>query len=175
MSNPTRRNAGPRGRSARYVELHLQRLDDGTIRVSSPQARGWAGIAKGPDQLWHKVNQAFREATIAGYAMWHGVRYDLDELTDPTDPTEPHRRRPHTRRERTGDCSEVSYAQTGVVRPDQAHPSEWTPNPDGSWTSPRGKRYRDPGYIRPLLVKRARMDLPCTYEDWLAEQGGEAS
>lgn len=178
MSNPTRRHAGQggsaRGKTARYVDLRLQRLDDGRIRVSTPQARGWADTAKGPDQLWHKVMQAFVEATVAGYATWRGVRYDLDELTDPTDPTEPARRRPHTAREAAGDCSEVSYAQGAIVRPDQAHPAEWTPNPDGSWTSRKGRRYSDPAYIQSLLIKRGRMGLPTTYEEWLISKG-EAS
>lgn len=173
MSNPTRRSVRPAaqatpGKTARYIDLRLQRLDDGRIRVSTPQARGHAAIARGPDQLWNAVVEAFREATIAGYAMWHGVRYDLDELTDPTDPTEPTRRRPYTPRETQGDCSEVSYAQGGVVRPDQAHPQDWSPNPDGSWTSPKGRVYRSPGHIGPLLIRRARMGLPTTYDDWLA-------
>lgn len=163
------------GKSARHVDLRLQRLDDGSIRVSTPQARGWAVIAKGPDQLWHAFRTAFNEATIAGYAMWNGVRYDLDELTDPTDPTEPRRRRPFTPREAAGDCSEVSYARGGVVRPDQAHPADWTPNPDGSWSSPRGKTYRDPKYINPLRIKRARMGLSTTYDEWLERTSGGAS
>ena len=102
---------------------------------------------------------------------------DLDELTDPTDPTEPKRRRPHTPREVLGDCSEVSYSRrTGVVRPDQHHPSNWAPHPDGvSWISPKGKRYKDPKYINSLLIDRARMGLPTTYAEWLEAGGAEAS
>ncbi len=168
MSNPTRQGVRPAGKTARHIDLRLQRLDDGRIRVSTPQARGHAAVVRGPFQLWGAVARCFLEATVAGYATWRGVRYDLDELTDPTDPTEPRRRRPHTRREAAGDCSEVSYAQGGVVRPDQAHPSEWTPNEDGSWTSRKGRVYRDPAYIRSIVIKRARMGLSTTYDEWLA-------
>jgi hypothetical protein len=156
------------------VELQLQRLDDGRLRVSTPQARGHAVIAKGPDQLWHAVSAAFREATIAGYARWHGVSYDLDALTDPTDPTEPRRRRPHTRREVSGDPGEVSYGGGAVVRPDQIHPAEWTPNPDGSWTSPRGRVFRDPRKIASLLIRRGRMGLATSYAEY-CDSAGEAS
>lgn len=172
MSNATRRSARPAG--VRHFRLHVEVLDDGRVRLSSPEARGFAVVARGPLQVWSALGQVRNEATVAGYATWRGVRYDLDELTDPADPTEPKRRRPHTRREAAGDCSEVSYAQGGVVRPDQAHPAEWKPNRDGSWTSPGGRRYSDPGYIGPLVIKRARMGLPTTYEAWLAEQGQAA-
>lgn len=162
------------GKTARHIDLRLQRLDDGRIRVSTPQARGHAAVVRGPDQLWHALVACFREATVAGYAMWHGVRYDLDELTDPTDPTEPRRKRPYTPRETQGDTSEVSYARDGIVRPDQAHPQDWTPNADGSWTSPKGRRYQDPDYINSLIIKRGRMGLSTSYQQWLDCQGGAA-
>lgn len=165
--------AQPR-RGARHVELQLQRLDDGRLRVSTPQARGHAVIAKGPDQLWHAVIAAFREATIAGYAMFHGVPYDLDALTDPTDPTEPKRRRPTTKRENSGDPGEVSYGRGSVVRPDQLHPADWIPNADGSWTSPKGRTFRDPAKIQALKIRRGRMGLATSYEEYVASVGEPA-
>lgn len=163
-------------RGARHVELRLQRLDDGRLRVSTPQARGHATIAKGPDQLWHAVTAAFREATIAGYARFHGVTYDLDALTDTTDPTEPKRRsRPSTRREAAGEVGEVSYSRDGTVRPDQMHPAEWIPNPDGTWTSSRsGRVSRDPRKIKALIIRRARMGLTTTYAEY-CESAGETA
>src|SRR4051812_545965 len=108
MSHPTRGPAG-RPRGPRHLHLTGGSLDTGELRISTPQARGAAQTAKGPDQLWHRLAYLRTEAAIAAYAMWRGVRYDLDELTDPTDPTEPSRRRPYTPREREGDHSEVSY------------------------------------------------------------------
>ena len=186
MSNPTRRSARPaptavpdraaHGKLARHLELTVQFFDDGRIRVSTPQARGHADVVRGPFQLWTAMLKARIEATVAGYARWHGVRYDLDELTDPTDPTEPPRQRPFTPREVAGDRTEVSYARSGIVRPDQAHPQDWTPHPDGvSWISPKGKRYKDPKYVNSLLISRARMGLPTTYAAWLESQGEVAS
>jgi hypothetical protein len=157
----------PAGKLARHLELTVQFFDDGRIRVSTSQARGHASVVRGPFQLWTALVKARIEATVAGYATWRGVRYDLDELTDPTDPTEPPRRRPHTPREAAGDRSEVSFSRSSVVRPDQVHPAEWTPNADGSWTSRKGRVYRDPKYINSLVIKRARMGLPTTYDDWL--------
>jgi hypothetical protein len=159
---------------ARHLHLTVQFLDDGRIRLSTPQARGHASVIRGPFQLWAALAKARIEATVAGYATWRGVRYDLDELTDPTDPTEPKRRRPFTPREVAGDCSEVSYGQNSVVRPDQAHPMDWTPNPDGSWTSPKGRRYADPKFVKSLVINRVRMGLPSSYDEWIA-QHGEAS
>src|ERR1700712_754289 len=162
-------------RDARYVELQLQRLDDGRLRVSTPQARGHATIAKGPDQLWHAVAAAFREATIAGYAMFHGVPYDLDALTDPTDPTEPKRRRPQTRSEVGGDVTEVSYGRGATVRPDQIHPAEYTPSSDGSWTSGRsGRTIRDLRKIKALVIRRGRMGLATSYEEYRESVGEPA-
>lgn len=169
MSNPTRHAARPSG--VRHFRLHVEVLDDGRLRLSCPEARGYAVIAHGKDQTWAAIKRVRNEATIAGYAMWRGVRYDLDELTDATDPTEPARRRPHTRREAQGDRSEVSYSRSGVVRPDQAHPAEWTPNPDGSWCSPKGRRYTDPSKINSLLINRARMGLPTSYAEWIDSTG----
>lgn len=153
----------------------MEFLDTGELRISTPQARGAAQTAKGPDQLWHRLAYLRTEAAIAAYAMWRGVRYDLDELTDPTDPTEPPRRRPYTPREREGDHSEVSYSRRATVRPDQAHPQEWTPNPDGSWTSPKGKVHKHPARVKTIVINRSRMGLSTTYEQWLAEQGEESA
>lgn len=60
------------------------------------------------------------------------------------------------------------------MRPDQAHPAEWTPNPDGSWNSPKGRRYTDPKKINSLLISRARMGLPTTYDQWAEQTGATA-
>ena len=102
------------------------------------------------------------EAQRAGHARWSGGRYDLDALTAADDPTEP-RQRPLGRvSARHG----VGFGRGAVVRPDQASPSEWTPNPDGSWLSPKGRTWRDPRIIDSLVEKRARLGLPISYEDW---------
>ncbi|MDN5919394.1 MAG: hypothetical protein L0I76_30570, partial [Pseudonocardia sp.] len=74
MTAPTRPGA-------RHIQLHLKALDSGRVRVSTPQARGWATVARGPDQLWHAIQQAFQQASIAGQAAWTGTGYGPDRLT----------------------------------------------------------------------------------------------
>lgn len=173
MSNPTRQGARPPG--PRHLRLEVEFLDDGGLRLSSPEARGYAVTVRGPLQLWTRLNEDVRiEAAVAGYSRSRGVIYDLDALTDPTDPTEPKRRRPYTPREVVGDCSEVSYSRGAVVRPDQVHPSEYTPNPDGTWTSRTGRRISHPAKVRGIVITRHRMGLSTTYEQWSSESG-EAS
>lgn len=168
-STPVTAGRMPAPRVARRITLTVDVLDDGRLRVSSPAARGWAVVARGPHQLWTAARQALVEAQLAGHARWRGRRYDLDALTLPDDPTEP-RQRSLGARPRHG----VSYGRSAIVRPDQAHPSEWTPQPDGSWLSPRGRTWRDPARIASLVEKRAALGLPTCWADW-ARQAGRAS
>lgn len=157
----------PATRVARRVTVVLDVLADGKVRVSTPSARGWAKVARGPYETWTALRQAMVEAQRAGHARWAGGRYDLDALTAADDPTEP-RQRPLGRvSARHG----VGFGRGAVVRPDQAHPSEWTPNPDGTWTSPRGRTWRDPARIESLVTKRGQLGLPTCYADWARGQG----
>lgn len=169
------------GRFVRHLELRVERLDgvnDGKLRVSSPQARGWAATVRGPDQLWHAVERAIVEATVAGYAHWKGARYDHDELTAHDDPTEPGRA-PVLGLDVEVDAANrrvPSYATGAVSRPDTHDPADWHPNPDGSWLSPRGKRWRgDSKYVRNVIAKRRRLGLPTSYPEYVAMLGGDAS
>jgi hypothetical protein len=59
----------------------------------------------------------------------------------------------------------ASYSKRSIVRPDQADPAAWTPMPDGSWRSPRGRRYTAERLIRPLIERRAALGLPTTAGD----------
>lgn len=170
------------GRFVRHLEIRVERLDGpnaGKLRVSSPQARGWAVTVRGPDQLWHAVSQAITEATIAGYARWQGARYDQDELTAHDDPTEP-TRAPVLGLDEDVDAARrrvASYASGAVSRPDVADPADWRPNPDGTWSSPRSaRRWRaDSKYVRRVIAKRRRLGLPTTYAEHVAMTGGDAS
>lgn len=160
MTAPTAPHAG-----ARHIQLNLKRLDSGQVRVSTPQARGWATVARGPDQLWHALQAAFAQASLAGQAAWTGQGYGHDERTDPDDPTEP-ARRPHP--VRTGPRSGISWARDAAARPDVADPADWLPLSDGTWLSPAGKRYRAPRIIGPVIARRAALGLPTTYETAVA-------
>lgn len=150
-------------RVARRVTVTIDVLDDGKLRVSTPSARGWAAVVRGPHQTWTALRQALVETQLAGHARWRGGRYDLDALTAADDPTEP-RQRPL--RSRPSALSGVGFGRGAIVRPDQAHPAEWCPNPDGSWTSPKGRTWRDPARLQSLIEKRARLGLPTCYADW---------
>lgn len=155
--------------TARHMQLELHALDSGEIRVSTPQARGWAKCARGPHQLWHAVAEAYRQASLAGQARWRGEVSELDALTEVDDPTEPARLSLPSADELAARRL-VSYGKGRIVRPDQASPAQWTPNPDGSWSSPQGRRFTADRVIRPLIYKRAQMGLSITYEQWLAAQ-----
>lgn len=118
------------GHQARAVQLVVETLPDGAVRVSSPQARGWAGVARNPGELARVVASAFTEVEVAAYAAWKGQLYDLDEMTDvdPADPTTA-LPTPPKRRNRT-------------VRSDAQHPADWRRLEDGRWRSPGGRVYR---------------------------------
>lgn len=147
----------PTRHQPRTIQVTVASLPGGRLRVSTPHARGWAVVVRGPDQLARAIGSAFTETACAAYAAWRREMYDHDYLTEPDDPTEPARRQlppPSTRG--------VSYARTAAVRPDQAHPGAWTVNPDGSYTSPGGRTYRDPKFIARIERRRAKFNLPIT-------------
>jgi hypothetical protein len=109
-------------------------------------------------QLAQAVGMAFTETAVASYSAWRRQLYDLDKLTARDDPTEPPRRKQRGQRPVT--TPQVSYGRDRAVRPDQAHPAQWTRNDDGTYTSPAGRIYRNPGFIARLEAKRAKFNLP---------------
>ena len=162
---------------ARHIELRVERLDGGRIRVSTPQHRGWAVVVRGPWQLWTAVGQAFTEATVAGYALWKGERPELDALTERDDPTEPPPRKVTSTDELAARAEKRhgrSYAREAITRPDVAPPECWTPNADGTWTSPGvGRRWRaDAPHVQRVIAKRAELGLATTYEELFGTEEG---
>jgi hypothetical protein len=119
------------GHQVRAVSLVVETLPDGAVRVSSPQARGWAGVARNPGELARVVASAFTEAQVAAYAAWKGQLYDLDELTD-VDPGDPTTALPTPPKRRNR-----------MVRSDAQHPADWKRLEDGRWRSPGGRVYRE--------------------------------
>lgn len=116
------------------VPLQVEALPDGKYRVSSPLARGWAGVAGNPHELARVVTQAFREVTRASNARMRREAYDLDAMTMKVagDPLAGSAR------------SRVRVAPgsgTRTVR-HRAHDAEaWTRMEDGRWRSPGGRMY----------------------------------
>lgn len=184
-----RRARGPQAaqpqaaRGPRHMQVNLQRLDDGRLRLSTPQARGAAYCARGPMQVWNALAALYRDAASAGAAAWRGERTELDWLTAEDDPTEPSRRNLPAPGEIAA-VRAVSYSYRSVVRPDQADPATWEPlepqQRDGRevrpWRSPNGRTWTSEKVLRPLIAKRELLGLPTTWEEaQQAEAAQEAS
>jgi hypothetical protein len=127
----------------RSLDLRLDVLPNGKVRISTPQARGWAVVASGGRQILDGVSSAFNEAQIAAYSRWKGEDYELDALTevDNSDPLATTRQwqAPANRTERT----------------DVHSPADWTRMSDGRWRSPGGRMYReDCGTVQKVIRKR---------------------
>jgi hypothetical protein len=128
----------------RAVEVRMEAMPGGSLRVSTPQARGWAVVVHTRDELVRAVQRAFTEAQIASYAAWKGESYDLDALTE-VDNSHPLTAATRTR------SFEVR------ARTDVYNPEDWTQMPDGSWRSPGGRIYgKDTDTVRKVLAKRRR-------------------
>lgn len=127
---------GPQAPEVSEVYLRVEQLDSG-LRLSTPQARGWAVLARSRDDLVQGVAEAFREAQLAFYARARGEPYDLDVLSDP---------------------SELHPLTASGSRPraDIYDPQDWTRMPDGRWRSPSGRCFRaDSQVVQRVLAKRS--------------------
>lgn len=151
---PDRRPAQARvPHQVRTVTLQVEILDNGSFRLSTPAARGWAQVERSTDNIGRAVVNAFTEAQCAAYARWRGQRYDLDEMTEPVpgDPMAPPRRplRPRTNR------ANVGFGRN-QDRPDQHPIEDWERLADGRLRSPTGRVYRHDSVIAQRVVERAR-------------------
>jgi hypothetical protein len=142
----------------RTLNLRVDDIPGVGLRISMATARGWAGVARTPQELARVVQQAFTEAQVAAYAKWRGVGYDLSQVTDavPGDPLAPPRPRRPARRNRR----EEGWG-AGQRRPDVHLPTEWEEQADGRWRSPAGRMYRpDSAMVVRVRAKLAQMTPP---------------
>jgi hypothetical protein len=131
----------------RSVEIRLDVLPEGGMRVSTPQARGWAVVASGPRQLLDALAGAFTEAQVASYAAWKGEIYELDALTE-VDNTDPLAATVRTTRHGV-------YRDRRLSRRDVHAATDWTNLGNGRWRSPSGKTYReDCKTVQNVIIKR---------------------
>lgn len=135
----------PRDR-VRVIPLQAEILPGGGYRLSSPMARGWAGVGRTPVELSRAMMQAFDEVAIAAYARAKGHLYDLDQMTEQV----------------RGDqlAGAPRKRQRGPVARRAAHPPEaWAMTDDGRWRSPAGRFYREDSWqVQAVLKRRAEKD-----------------
>lgn len=160
INRPTQQlGAAPTRHQVRTIDLKLETMPDGKLRISTPTARGWAAVAANPTELVRAVKDAFTEAQIAAHARWKGTEYDLDALTAalPGDPMAPPRAR---RSRRTPGAPGVGWKR-GQQRPDTYNPADWTRCEDGRWRSPAGRHYQPSNpVVGKVIAARRRLGLP---------------
>jgi hypothetical protein len=143
----------PRRRRVRVIQLQAEILPDGKVRISSPMARGWAGVGRaGTHEVGRVVSQAFDEVTAAAYARAHGQVYDLDALTM------------HVQDDQLAGTPQRRIR--GPVARRAAHPPEaWAMLDDGRWRSPGGRKYRaDSPQVRAVRRAREEKGLPTSID-----------
>lgn len=145
--------AAPTRNQIRALDLKVETLADGMLRVSTPLARGWAAVARNPFELARAIQAAFTEAQMASYARWKGEAYELDLATDVV----------------PGDALAAAVRSTEFkhrTRSDTHSPADWCPMPDGRWRSPSGRAYRpDTPIVRNVVSARVRLGIPVRSED----------
>lgn len=142
----------------REVTVRFESLPGGKLRVSTPQARGWAAVVQNEREMARAVSSAFTEAQVAAYSRWRGERYDLDDLTEPVhgDAMAPPRA-PVRRRKNTGETGWGGNQR----RPDSHDPAKWVKLPDGRWQSPSGKSWRaECKLVQQVIARRQQFNLP---------------
>lgn len=142
------RGSAPTRHQVRELDLRIESLPGGRLRVSTPLARGWAAVAGNPHELARAIASAFIEVQVASYARWKGESFDLDELTDVDQ----------------GDSLAAAVRTTEFKhrkRNDIHNPADWTPLEGGFWRAPNGRRYRpDTRITRSVVAARIRLGIP---------------
>jgi hypothetical protein len=153
----------PARNRAREITLRVRRVDGGKLRLSTPEW-GWVCVVVNPLQLHEGVIRAFTEVEIASYARWKGQTPDLAVLGRVGDDETANDPAPVRTVERAkGYRAAASWRSGGNAR--EVHPSEYTPNPDGSWIGPSGRVFRDERTCRRITARRLRAGLPITPTD----------
>lgn len=132
----------------RTISLTVEAMADGRVRFSSPQARGWASVARTPHELRRGLDAAFQEVGRASVARATGQRYDLDGMTMHV-PGDALAGRPQSRPRGPARQHRGAY-----------YPEEWTKMEDGRWRSPGGRAYRaDSTQVKHVIRKRIERGL----------------
>lgn len=143
--------SGRRPHEPAELTLTVRRLDDGSLRFTTPTCPGWAYVARQPRQIGEALRLAWTEVTVAAYAKLHGVLYDLAETEDtvPETTTRRHPAEPEP-------PAEDEVAKRRRVKHPRTHPAEqWVELDSGYWRSPGGGRYRPDSTV--VASVRARL------------------
>lgn len=146
--------SGRRAHEPAELTLQVRRLDDGSLRFSTPTCPGWAFVAQRPSQIGEAIARAYTEAAVAAYARLRGVLYDLAEHEDEVPPAalpagSRHPAEPEPPRE-----DEVAKRRR-TKHPRTHPPEEWVELDSGYWRSPGGGRYRPDSTV--VASVRARL------------------
>jgi hypothetical protein len=129
------------GREEPTLPLEVRRVDGKrAIAFASPALPGWTRSvpASDPIAVAKAVSDALAELQIAAYASQRAEPYDLAHL-----------------------APAPAEAEAGRRWPDPWHPSLWTPLPDGTWRSPKGRIYRANSQIVGRVIRtRRELGLP---------------
>lgn len=137
----------------RAINVQVEHLPDGTMRISTPHARGWAAVARTPIELARSLRQAFIETSVAAYARSRRTGYDLDLLTSHV-PGDPLANLPRQR------------VRSRSPQRRKAHsPADWekvamTDQSGAKWRSPGGRLYGEQtAAVQSVIRKRRGMGL----------------
>ncbi len=135
--------------------MTIRRLDDGSLRFTTPTCPGWAFVARQPRQIGDALRLAWTEVTVAAYAKLHGVLYDLAETEEvvPQPTTRRHPAEPAPEPPREDEVGKRRRRKHPRTHP----PEEWVELDSGYWRSPGGGRYRpDSQQVRAVLASLGR-------------------
>jgi hypothetical protein len=143
--------SGRRAHEPAELTLVVRRLDDGSLRFTTPTCPGWAYVARQPRQIGEALALAWTEVTVAAYAKLRGVLYDLAETEDEPAPTTSRR---HPAEPEPAPPDEV--ARRRRTKHPRTHPAEeWVELDSGYWRAPGGGRYRPDSTV--VASVRARL------------------
>jgi hypothetical protein len=137
----------------RVISVQVEQLADGSLRLSTPHARGWAAVAHDPVQLARGLEAAFLETSVAAYSRARREPYDLDALTS-HQPGDPLADRPQQRVRSRNPARRAAHSPAAWEKVTMEDKS------GAMWRSPGGRLYReDTQAVRNVVAKRRGMGL----------------
>jgi hypothetical protein len=139
---------------ARTISVQVEHRLDGTMRISTPHARGWAAIARTPFELARGLQQAFIETSVAAYARGRGEAYDLDAMTS------------HVPGDALASLPPQRVRSKSPQRRKAHSPADWQKvtmedRSGAMWRSPGGRMYgSQTAAVQSVIRKRVAMGLP---------------